>query len=157
MALAKMMLENGGISSQDVAVESVSIGYGLAVGMKAFSGGKEYVYGQAGETIASGAMVFNDGAHSFKELAEADGIKGQVCAVALIAFTNAYYGWFLVRGSGASIKSASVNLANVVQKCTTTDGEIDDAGTTSILGIRTTAAVSGGFVTADIVYPHTAV
>lgn len=155
--LAKMMLENGGISSQDVAAESATIGYGLALGMKAFSAGKEYEYGQAGETIASGAMIFNDGAHSMKELAEADGVKGQICAVATIAFTTAYYGWFLVRGSGASIKSVAGNLANVVQKCTATGGVIDDAGTTAIHGIRTTAAESGGFVTADVSYPHTAV
>lgn len=122
------------------------------------SDNKEYIYlkGIGSTTVGLWVAQDHDGTDFITALLTEDiGVKGVVVAVALASTIADTYGWYQICGEveGASLIS---NAADADQFCTTTAGSLDDAGTTTVHGIRLIdTATAAENVTYIIDNPHT--
>lgn len=125
--------------------------------------GKEYIYALGIASTVAGSVVAlsletTNNTPITALLTEAIGVKGTAVAVAMAATVANKYGWYQIFGAAEASCLVS-DAADADQYCTTTDGSIDDAGTTKIHGIRLVDTEPGSGtanLTVFLTYPYTA-
>ena len=121
--------------------------------------GKEYIYVHANGAIVAADVVLIDEAYEADQIDTTNSASGfgQVCGVALGAFTDNYYGWVQIYGVVSAINVASSCAANIAINSTATAGRLDDDATVGaevVNGIvLTTAETTGNTAPGFLSYP----
>lgn len=102
--------------------------------------GNEYIFVQASSAIAQYDVVQLTAAYAAASLNTAGGLRGNLVAVAQVAFAANDYGWVQVKGPCTMNVKASC-AANVRLNTTATAGAPDDDGT------ATTKQIQGAYLT----------
>lgn len=126
------------------------------------SSGNLYIYAKGiGSTAAGSWVAFDSDGTDLTTalLTEAIGVKGVSVGIAMAATIADTYGWYCVKAlNGVGVEGLSLinNAADADQFCTTTAATLDDAGTTTVHGIRLIdTATAAGLVTYIVDRPHT--
>jgi len=107
--------------------------------------GKDWVFVQASGAIAQYDVVFLSAAYAASSLSTSNDARGNLVAVAPIAFADTEYGWVQIKGPCTMNVKASC-AANARLDTTATAGSLDDdgtAGSMQVQGIYLTTARGG--------------
>lgn len=139
-------------------VETSTAKFKLGTRMLAGESGQEYIYAKAsGSALAQYDWVAIDenflAVKGTSALADAKHLFG----IAQIAFTENYFGWFVVRGSDVLAKFDGTAAADIVLYTSGTAGQLSDITSgAKLMGITIVTAVSTQSQTAEVImtYPH---
>lgn len=97
--------------------------------------GKDWVFVQASGAIAQYDVVYLTSAYVAATLSTSNDARGNIVAVAPIAFADTEYGWVQVKGPTTMNVKASC-AANVRINTTATAGSLDDDGTAGSMQVQ---------------------
>jgi hypothetical protein len=142
------------------AAQELQGGKGFGLGERFMdSEGREWAYVSASAAIAAFDVVTMTAAHAAAPLGTANDARGNLAAVAPVAFASADRGWVQVRGAVANVNVLASAAANVRLNTTATAGSLDDDGTVGSMHVQgiylTTARGAGaGPAPAILNYPY---
>ncbi len=109
-----------------------------------------YLMGVA-STAAGDAVCYNSKTGVTVRAVDGGSTSVGAVGIAMAATTAGLYGWYQISGSGPV--NAATTAANTQAFLTSTAGQIDDTGSSTIAGLTISAATSAGFATVQLDRP----